>query len=379
MSDMEAERLQAARWFLDIHDTEDPAPELLQEWMRWMEASESHRRAFARIESTWQGVPDASLRRADPDAHRRREENEYDGSISVDAWLAQGRRPVAGALPPALRIPPAWRRRPLWLAAAAAVVVIVALTLRYSALIRSGASPESFATDTGQQMQITLPDGSQAILGARSRLTVAYTPQSRNLRLEQGEAFFSVHKNHGWPFRVHVLNDVVTAVGTQFDVRAINNRIDVSVAEGVVQVNADTPAAPSLALARDSRTSGEGMQLARVRSGEIFSFLSRGESRALASPLVTRIDPRNAAQWRDGWLIYRDEPLREVLNDVARYSNRRIVVTDPDMITQRFTGAVYKDSIAEWIQSLAKAFPVAVTERRSEFVVAPRVVPAGQP
>jgi transmembrane sensor len=377
MSDTEAERLRAARWFLDIHDTEDPSAELLQEWMRWMEASESHRRAFARIESTWQGIPDSSLRKADPTPHRRLKESEYDGSISVDAWLARGRRPVAEATAPARRTTLDWRRRSLWVAAAA-TAVIVALTLRYAPLVRSGASPESFATDTGQQMQITLPDGSQAILGARSRLTVAYTPASRNLRLERGEAFFSVHKNHGWPFRVHVLNDVVTAVGTQFDVRTINNRIDVSVAEGVVQVNADTPAEPSFVLGRDSQILRGGLQLMRVRRGETLSFLSRGEDRALASPLVTRIDPRNAAQWRDGWLIYRDEPLREVLADVARYSNRRIVVTDSAMISQRFTGAVYKDSIAEWIQSLDKGFPVSVTERRSEFVVAPRPKPAGQ-
>jgi len=361
MSDTEAERLQAAQWFLDIHDTEDPSPELLQEWMRWMEASESHRRAFARIESAWQGIPDSSLRKADPAPDRRLEENEYDGSMSVDAWLARGRRPPLG-----------WRRRSLWFAVAATVVIVV-VTLRYAPFIRSGASPESFATDTGQQMQITLPDGSQAILGARSRLTVAYTPAARNLRLEQGEAFFSVHKNHGWPFRVHVLNDVVTAVGTQFDVRAINNRVDVSVAEGVVQVNTDTTAAPSFMPAPDSP------QLVRVHRGEAFSFLSQGDHDVLASPLVTRIDPGNAAQWRNGWLIYRNEPLREVLADVARYSSRRIVVTDPTLITQRFTGAVHKDSIDEWIQSLAKGFPVAVTESNSEFVVAPRPHPAGQP
>lgn len=372
MSDMEAERLQAAQWFLDIHDTEDPSPELLQEWMRWMEASESHRRAFARIESAWQGIPDSRLRKADPAACRRLEENEYDGSMSVDAWLARGRGPRAEAARSARLTTPGRRRRSLWFAVAA-TAVIVAVTLRYAPLIRSRASPESFTTDTGQQMQITLPDGSQAILGARSRLTVAYTPSSRNLRLERGEAFFSVHKNHGWPFRVHVLNDVVTAVGTQFDVRAINNRVDVSVAEGVVQVNADTPAASSLKLAPDSR------QLVRVRRGEAFSFLSQGDHSALASPLVTRIDPGNAAQWRNGWLIYRNEPLREVLADVARYSNRRIVVTDPAMITQRFTGAVHKDSIDEWIQSLAKGFPVAVTERSAEFVVAPRPRPIGQP
>ena len=378
MSDTEAERLQAAQWFVDIHDTEDPSPELLHEWMRWMEASESHRRAFGLIESTWQGIRDSSLQKADSASNSRRAENEYDGSMSVDAWLAQCRGSPAEAASPARRTISSRRRSPLWLAVAASVVV-VAMVLRYTLLVRSGASPESFATDTGQQMQITLPDGSQAILGARSRLTVAFTPQARDLRLEQGEAFFSVRKNHGWPFRVHVLNDVVTAVGTQFDVRAINDRIDVSVAEGVVQVNADTAAALSLALAQDAQTPRGGLQLVRVRRGETLSFLSRGEDRALASPLVTQNDPRNAAQWRDGWLIYRDQPLREVLSDVARYSNRRIVVTDPAMITQRFTGAVYKDSIPEWIQSLAKGFPVAVTERSSEFVVAPRQGPAGQP
>lgn len=378
MSNTEAERLQAAQWFLDIHDTEDPSLELLQEWMRWIEASESHRRAFALIESTWQGIPDSSLRKADPGPHRWPQDNGYDGSISVDAWLARRRRPLAEVAAPARRTTHVWRHKWLWFAVAATVVV-VAVALRYTPLVRSGASPESFATGIGQQMQITLPDGSQAVLGARSRLTVAYSPESRNLRLERGEAFFSVHKNHTWPFRVHVLNDVVTAVGTQFDVRTINNRIDVSVAEGVVQVNADTPAAPSFTLAQGSQTPQGGLQRVRVHRGETFSFLSRREDRALASPLVTQIDPRNAAQWQDGWLIYRDEPLREVLADVARYSKRRIVVTDPAAITQRFTGAVYKDSIAEWIQSLAKGFPVSVTERSSEFVVAPQQGPAAQP
>lgn len=378
----EAERLEAAQWFLDIHDAEDPSPELLQEWMRWMDASESHRRAFALVESAWLGIPDSSLRKADPAPRRGPQEDGYDGSVSVEAWLARRRQPLPEAARPGPRVVPAWRRKPVWLAAAATVAV-VAVALRYMPLGRSGASPESFATGTGQQMQITLPDGSQAILGASSRLTVAYTARSRNLHLEQGEAFFSVRKNYAWPFRVHVLNDVVTAVGTQFDVRAINNRIDVSVAEGIVQVNADASVPPSVTPARDSQPPWKahegGLQLVRVRRGESFSFLSGGEDHALVAPVVTRIDPRNAAQWRDGWLIYRDEPLRDVLIDVARYSSRRIVVTDPAGITQRFTGAVYKDSIAEWIQSLANGFPVSVSERSSEFVVAPRQSPAARP
>lgn len=354
MSEPETERLEAAQWFLDIHDTEDPSPDLLQEWIRWMEASESHRRAFAAIESAWQQLPTARRREAEPASHRRRGDDAYDGSISVAAWLTQRRGGAAGAALPARPMTPIWRRKPLWLAVAA-TAALIAITLRFAPVLRSGTSPESFATDAGQQMQITLPDGSQVILGARSRLRVAYTPTSRNLRLEQGEAFFLVQKNHARPFRVHVLNDVVTAVGTQFDVRAINDRVDVVVADGVVQVNPDTLAPVP----------------ARVARGESLSFLSRRGERALVSPVVTHIDPQSAARWRGGWLIYRDEPLIDVLSDVARYSNRRIVVADPNAITQHFTGAVYKDSIAEWLRSLPDSFPVSVTQSGSNFVVAP--------
>ena len=272
MSDAEAERLEAAQWFFDIHDAEDPSPELLQDWMRWMEASESHRRAFAAIEATWRQIPASRLRQADSAAMQRPEEGPYDGSISVAAWLSRARRRSSSAELPGRRSIAAWRRNAHWLAIAASAVLI-ALGLRYGLALRSGASPESFATDTGQQMQITLPDGSQVTLGARSRLTLAYTPRSRNLRLEYGEAFFSVHKDHAWPFRVHVLNDVVTAVGTQFDVRAIRDRVDVSVADGSVQVNAATPVPQPLDLTDDSRQA-EGSGPARL----LLAHVSRGES-----------------------------------------------------------------------------------------------------
>ncbi|MBW4053124.1 MAG: DUF4880 domain-containing protein [Proteobacteria bacterium] len=373
MSYTEAERLEAAQWFLDVHDTENPSPELLQEWLHWMEASEGHRCAFAAVESAWRQLPPNSLRDTHWSAHPSAEEDDYDGSVSIDVWLAA--RPRAAppqAASSSRHSRPAWRSKPLRLAAAAAVAAIaIGLAVRNFSALRPGSVPESFATRTGQQMQITLPDGSQVTLGARSRLTVAYTAQARNLRLEQGEAFFSVQKNHAWPFRVRVLDDVVTAVGTQFDVRAIDHRIDVSVAEGIVQVNADTPFASAMASRAAGKLPPSGLMLAHVIRGESLSFLSRRGGRVLASAIVTRIDPSHAAQWRDGWLIYRNEPLRDVLTDVARYSDRKIVVTHPAAITQRFTGAVYKDSIAEWLQSLPSAFPVSITVRGSQFVVAP--------
>ena len=60
-------RREATAWFLDIHDAEDPSPELLQEWMQWMEASVEHRQAFMAVERTWHAsaacVPPAPSRK----------------------------------------------------------------------------------------------------------------------------------------------------------------------------------------------------------------------------------------------------------------------------------------------------------------------------
>src|SRR6185312_11690286 len=153
----------------------------------------------------------------------------------IDAWLARPPKVKARGGP---KRRARNRRSGAWLGiAAAAALGATALVLapRLQHRVGKPAVAETFATRTGEQIQVTLPDGSQVSLGARSKLTVAYTRGARDVRLEAGEAFFAVQKNAARPFRVHVLDGVVTAVGTAFDVRTTNDRVLVAVAEGVVQ------------------------------------------------------------------------------------------------------------------------------------------------
>jgi transmembrane sensor len=209
-------------------------------------------------------------------------------------------------------------------------------------------------------MQVTLPDGSQVSLGARSKLTVAYTHAERNVRLESGEAFFAVQKDPSRPFRVHVLDGIVTAVGTAFDVRTTNDRIRVAVSEGTVQVSSP---APTLSKRIALSLTGHGKMapaLARLTRGEAISFQSRSAGSAAERVALSRVDPSEPARWRDGWLVYRDEPLREVLADVARYVDRDLIVSNTLAMNSHFTGAIYKDSIIEWLESLPTAFAVSV-------------------
>jgi transmembrane sensor len=367
----EQDRLEAANWFLDIHNVDVPSPEMLQKWMRWMADSEAHRLAFIAVEAAWY----AASANANPetDSNRSDGDDEYDGTISIHEWRIR-RRGQPSAIDDA-RSKRVWRRRN-WggFAAAAGVgaITLVAL-LKWHGLSSGPRSATEFATNTGEHMQVTLADGSQVNLGARSRLLVAYTPTGRDVRLEAGEGFFSVQKDASRPFRVHVLSGVVTAVGTAFDVRTANDRIVVAVAQGTVQVTGSEASSDSKATVSPSNLHSKlrTTDSTRISRGESISFVSGTADQSLVHSSISRIDPEQPARWRDGWLVYRDEPLRDVLADVSRYTNRELRVEDGVPEAPHFTGAVYKDSVLEWLESLPIAFPVTITTDGAHITVGP--------
>src|ERR1700734_2414437 len=88
MSYTEKDRLEASEWFIDIHDIEDPSPDLLHDWMRWLEASEGHRQAFSAVERAWRdaAVPLSSIASANDSSD---DQPDYDGAVSVHAWRSR--------------------------------------------------------------------------------------------------------------------------------------------------------------------------------------------------------------------------------------------------------------------------------------------------
>jgi transmembrane sensor len=368
----EQERLEAAEWFIDIRDVENPSPELLHDWMRWMETSESHRRAFAAVEQAWREAAAGLASAYAPRAGESRGDD-YDGRESVHTWRARSNTRATPPTAPATA-PRAFRRRRVWLpVATAAAFLAVAFIVgpQVVSLFPKTTDHQTFSTRTGEQMQVTLPDGSQVNLGARSKLTIAYSLAARDVHLEAGEAFFAVHKNAKRPFRVHVLDGIVTAVGTAFDVRTTNDRVVVAVAEGTVQVNGAGSVPPAAELPHASRAPDSTAAVTRLQRGEAIDFVSGGKGQTIQAASVIRVDPADPARWREGWLVYRDEPLRDVLSDVGRYTDRDIVVADSLSVSPHFTGAVFKDSIIEWLESLPNTFPVTVTIKDSRITVAP--------
>lgn len=113
---------------------------------------------------------------------------------------------------------------------AAAIVVLFATS--YFLLFNNTAS---FKTEFAQTKTFNLPDNSEVVLNANSKIIYSKKDwgKSRNLTLE-GEAYFKVQK--GKKFTVNTEIGQVTVLGTQFNVKERANYFEVKTFEGVVSV-----------------------------------------------------------------------------------------------------------------------------------------------
>lgn len=352
-----AQRREAADWFVLIRDEVDPKVETLQAWLRWMEAAEGNRLAFEAMARVWRATPD-SLSAAMPTAEDLGSDR-YDGELPVDHWLSAQAVPAVTQVKPA-RLSPAgfYNRRWTWAAAASIAAIAAGLIAasRFSGTATNLA--QELATKTGEQIDFTLADGSHVWLGAKSRLRIGFTTQRRGILLESGEAFFAVKKDPTRPFVVRAPHGEVTAVGTEFDVRAVADTLTVAVTEGVVSIGVE------------SQVASPNRAVVRVVSGQQLTIESQNRSHALTVSQSANSGER--PRWREGVLVYRNETLRAVVADVARYANRRIEIADDATAELRFSGIINASDVDEWAAALPESFPVMLASAEGGLTIKAR-------
>jgi len=217
--------------------------------------------------------------------------------------LRPGRAPVASA--PVRRGP--------WLASAFALLAAsLALTFLFSDIPILWRA--DFYTGTGETRLVTLEDGSQVQLGAKSAIALHYSAAQRRLTLLEGEAWFHAAPNSVRPFIVQAAGGTVTALGTAFDIALGNAHADVAVTEHRVAVSS-------------------GGQTVLVAEGQQSSFDAGSPA---SSPVPADIDSVTA--WRRGNLIFVDKPLGEVVTALGRYHHGYVLIPDPAVRQLRVTG-----------------------------------------
>lgn len=242
------------------------------------------------------------------------------------------------------------RRRLLWGGAAAAAVAV-----GVGVSVVATRRPMGLETLRGEVRLAPLDDGSVVTINTQTRLTVDYTQVRRTVRLLDGEAFFEVASNPARPFVVDAGDVLVRAVGTAFSVRRIPGEpVQVIVSEGQVEIRRRTGAGRPVAVAANFRAVAT----------------ETGPAAADTSGLVPN-DVRRAMAWREGKIAFEGESLRYAAEAFERYSDTRIVITDPGLANQTVTGLFTATDPAGFAQAVAVSFGVQARAGKNEIVLSP--------
>jgi transmembrane sensor len=217
--------------------------------------------------------------------------------------------------------------------------------------------------------QRTLADGSLAELNRGAQISVRFSAAERRVRLERGEASFTVTKNPNRPFIVEVGAIEVHAVGTAFNVRYDPHAVEVLVTEGKVRVTD-----------RRQKNPGPAAPLANPAANDVpapgETFLLAGQSAVVGltpSAAPTHVGDLTPAQmearlaWKPKLIEFDDAPLSAIVAEFNRRNPVRLVVTDRVVANRRMTASFRSDNLEGFVRLLeanigVKAQPLSDTE-----------------
>ena len=237
------------------------------------------------------------------------------------------------------------------LGTAAALLVAVSATLAYFSVSPGpddGHLQKHF-TRIGEQRTIELDDGSVVTLNTAGQLVVDYSGAMRRILLERGEAYFEVAEVPDRPFTVDLGLRSVTVVGTEFSVRKDPQHYQVAVIEGAVAIGefADGPAQHRL----------EAGWVAEVD-------VQRNELKAFQPGSMDRY-----AGWRNGMVSFSREPLYQVVQELNRYTRKKILIEDSAVMDLSVYIIVDVNEIDAALEGLEGLLPIEVTRHYDRIVI----------
>ena len=198
-------------------------------------------------------------------------------------------------------------------------------------------------TGHGQMVSRSLADGTHLDLAPSTEALAIMYRDRREVHLARGEIRLDVVHDANRPLEVLTPLGRVRVLGTVFSVALRESGLHVSVAQGRVAVwsaeNKDATQAADVILA-----AGEA-----VRIDEAGKLESR------------RVNAQDVGAWRDGWLVFDQTPLPEV---VSRWNDYLVqpLELDPagDLQSLRLTGSFKLHDPATFVASLPRSLPVRV-------------------
>ena len=190
-------------------------------------------------------------------------------------------------------------------------------TLSYNGADESNAGTNTLTVPVGMDYKILLSDGTEVWLNAVTtlRFPFKFNGSTREISIN-GEAYLKVAKDAKHPFIVHTPHSSVQVLGTAFNVNSYDSgQVKVSLVDGAVELKA-------------------GKGVATLKPGQ------QGVCEAGRSITVQSFDEKDILSWMQGVQVFYNAPVQEINSVLARWYGVTVIVDNPRLEKERFTGFI---------------------------------------
>lgn len=233
---------------------------------------------------------------------------------------------------------------------AAVLLIFIGIGLCYWQISSSKVSWRTISSND-KFLQVTLPDSTHVWL---SRYTTVKYPErftgaDRIIKLA-GQAYFEVKHDRSHPFIVNSKRICIQVTGTKFSVSDFSKRdiCKVVLSEGSVNV---------------SRQPSGSYRATHLRPNDEYILMHNG------TEIIRTVDAQNLVAWKNGYYHFSNEPLGDVLKNLADFYGKNITCS-ASIRRRKVTGTVFlNDEFRVALTDLSYVVPIQWSMAKGECSV----------
>lgn len=204
----------------------------------------------------------------------------------------------------------------------------------------------------GGEYQVLLADGSKVWLNSETefRYPVHFTGKQRKVYLK-GEAYFEVTKNQEHPFIVTVSDRInIKVLGTKFNISSYEDqeKIVTTLTEGCVEISQTNQTKQAIRILPDE-------QLLFDKNDQTFQ--------------ARKVNAAIYSAWKDGKFIFNERPLEEIMKQLQRWYEMKVIYADEAARNCHLSGDLKKYDDFDKIVKMIKEVTNLQIDIKNERVV----------
>ena len=194
----------------------------------------------------------------------------------------------------------------------------------------------------GTRTVFSLPDGTKGWLNSGSSLEfpMKFSGKYRTVNLD-GEGYFKVKTNREKPFRVITDDLEVIAHGTEFNVMSYDDfaKTQIILSQGNLEVR--------------KKGSGRSKSLSYLEPDNMFTYYNSSDNF-----LIQKVKPYKYTSWREGKLVFRNDPIDIVVKKLNNWYNVEITIEDHKIKNYSYRATFVDETIEEVLKLLKLSAPI---------------------